>query len=91
MAFPDRTSPGFWGPGHSPFTHKVSDHTSANLARMAGALGLYTESVTAHSEIIPALQRAFDKSTRNRPAYVEFIASQYPIDGGWIHDPASGH
>jgi acetolactate synthase I/II/III large subunit len=76
--------PGYWGAGHSPFTHKVSDHTVANLSAMAQAVGYYAERVTRTAEIIPALQRAFEANSRNRPAYLEMICSQHPIDGGWV-------
>jgi acetolactate synthase-1/2/3 large subunit len=83
--------PGFWGPGHDPYTWEVSDHTTACMAAMARAQGYYAEDVTEPSEIIPALQRAFDANAKNQPAYLEFICSQYPVHGGWIRAPQVGH
>jgi hypothetical protein len=47
-------------------------------------MGYYAEDVTEPSEIIPALKRAFDENARNRPAYLEFICSQYPVFGSWV-------
>src|SRR5207248_933726 len=34
---------GFWGPGHDPYTWKVSDHGSACMASMARAVGFHGE------------------------------------------------
>ncbi len=79
--------PGFWGPGHDPYTCTVSDHTIADMSEAAKDLGLHGEHVTQPAEIIPALKRAFDENSAGRPAYVEFICSQYPVIGGWIRIP----
>jgi thiamine pyrophosphate-dependent acetolactate synthase large subunit-like protein len=76
--------PGFWGPGHDPYTWKVSDHSEASMSAMARALGYYGEAVAEPSEIIPALKRALDENARSRPAYLEFICSQHPVHGGWV-------
>ena len=76
--------PGFWGKGHDPYTAVVSDHSVADMSELAIALGYYAEHVTEPSEIIPALKRAFDENARNRPAYLEFICSQYPVYGRWV-------
>jgi acetolactate synthase-1/2/3 large subunit len=83
--------PGFWGGGHDPFTWKVSDHSSACMASMARAVGFHGEDVTAPSEIIPALKRAFDENARGRPAFLEFICSHHPVHGGWVRPAAGGH
>ena len=56
----------------------------ADMSKAVEAMGYYAEDVTEPSEIIPALRRAFDKNGRNRPAYLEFICSQYPVWGNWI-------
>jgi acetolactate synthase-1/2/3 large subunit len=76
--------PGFWGGGHDPYTWKVSDHASACMANMAKAVGFHAEDVSAPSEIIPALKRAFDENAKGRPAFIEFMASHHPVHGGWV-------
>jgi thiamine pyrophosphate-dependent acetolactate synthase large subunit-like protein len=76
--------PGFWGPGHDPYTCEVSDHSVTDLSRAVAALGYYAEDVTEPSEIIPALKRAFAENARNRPAYLEFMCCKYPVYGGWV-------
>jgi len=76
--------PGFWGEGHDPYTCNVSDHSVADMSEAARAMGYYAEDVTEPSEIMPALRRAFDENSRNRPAYLEFICSQHPVFGSWI-------
>jgi acetolactate synthase-1/2/3 large subunit len=82
--------PGFWGGGHDPYTWKVSDHGSACMASMARAVGFHAEDVTQPSEIVPALKRALDENAKNRPAYIEFIASHHPVHGGWVRG-SGGH
>jgi acetolactate synthase-1/2/3 large subunit len=76
--------PGFWGEGHDPYTCAVSDHSVTDMSGAAKAIGYYAEDVTEPAEIIPALKRAFDENARNRPAYLEFICSQYPVYGNWV-------
>ena len=76
--------PGFWGAGHDPFTCEVCDHSTADISRAVEALGYYAEDVTEPEQIIPALRRALEQNARNRPAYLEFICSQYPVFGGWV-------
>ncbi len=76
--------PGFWGPGHDPYTWKVSDHGNACMASMARAVGFHGEDVSAPAEIIPALKRAFDENAKGRPAFVEFLCSHHPVHGGWV-------
>ncbi len=76
--------PGFWGNGHDPYTSVVSEHSVADMSASVRAMGYHAECVTEPSEIIPALKRAFDENAHNRPAYVVFICSQYPVFGGWV-------
>ena len=75
--------PGFWGPGHDPYTCEVSDHSVADMSEAVKAMGYYAEDITESSEIVPALKRAFDENAHNRPAYLEVICSQYPVFGRW--------
>ena len=51
---------------------------------MIGALGFHTERVSAPAEVVPALRRALDVNASGRPAYIEFICSQYPVYGQWV-------
>jgi acetolactate synthase-1/2/3 large subunit len=76
--------PGFWGPGHDPFTHKVLGSDEVDMSKVIGALGFHTERVSQPAEVIPALRRALDVNTSGRPAYIEFICCQYPVYGGWV-------
>jgi len=57
---------------------------------MARAVGFHAEDVTQPSEIIPALERALDENAKGRPAFLEFIASNHPVHGGWVRE-GSGH
>ena len=82
--------PGFWGPGHDPYTHAVSDHAKVCMADMARAQGYHAEDVTEPSEIIPALRRAFEANAKSQPAFVEFLCSQHPVYGGWVRG-GGGH
>jgi len=79
--------PGFWGPGHDPYTCEVSDHSVADVSEAVKAMGYYAEDITEPSEIIPALRRAFEENARHRPAYLEVICSQYPVFGRWVTAP----
>jgi len=76
--------PGFWGAGHDPYTWEVSGHSTVDMSAAAKSLGFYAEDVTEPSEIIPALKRALEENSRNRPAYLEFLCSRYPVYGAWI-------
>jgi acetolactate synthase-1/2/3 large subunit len=76
--------PGFWGPGHDPYTSVVSNYTEASMSAMAKAVGFYGEAISEPSEVIPALKRAFAQNEQDRPAYLEFICSQHPVHGGWV-------
>ena len=76
--------PGFWGPGHDPFTHSVLGPDDVDMSRVIGELGFHTERVSEPSEVVPALNRALAANASNRPAYIEFLCSQYPIYGEWV-------
>ena len=76
--------PGFWGPGHDPFTHQVLGPDEVDMSKVIGALGFHSERVSEPAEVVPALRRALDVNTSGRPAYIEFICSQYPVYGGWV-------
>ncbi len=76
--------PGFWGEGHDPYTFVVSEHSVANYSEAVKNLGFYAEYISEPSEIIPALKRAFAENAQNRPAYLEFACSKYPVFGSWV-------
>jgi len=76
--------PGFWGPGHDPFTHAVLGYDEVDMSKVLGELGLHTERVSEPSEVIPALQRALAVNESGQPSYIEFICSQYPVYGQWV-------
>lgn len=76
--------PGFWGPGHDPYTCEVCAHDETDMSEAVRAMGYYAEDVTEPGEIIPALERALAENAHNRPAYLEIICSQYPVFGGWV-------
>ena len=46
-------------------------------------IGWSTERVHEPGEVGAALKRAFAANENNQPAYVEIIASQFPIYGSW--------
>jgi hypothetical protein len=75
--------PGFWGPGHDPYTCEVSSHSVADISEAVKAIGYYAEDVVEPPAIVPALRRALDENTRGRPAYLEVLCSQYPVFGRW--------
>ena len=76
--------PGFWGEGHDPFTHKVLGYDEIDMAKVIGELGYHAERVTEPSEVEPALKRAMEANDSAKPAYIEFICSQYPVYGEWV-------
>jgi acetolactate synthase-1/2/3 large subunit len=76
--------PGFWGPGHDPFTHAVLGPNDVDMAKVIGALGLHTERVSEPAEVVPALQRALAANASGRPAYLECLCCQYPVYGQWV-------
>jgi thiamine pyrophosphate-dependent acetolactate synthase large subunit-like protein len=76
--------PGFWGPGHDPFTHSVLGPDEVDMSKVVGALGFHSERVREPTEIIPALRRALAANASGRPAYIEFVCCQYPVYGEWV-------
>jgi thiamine pyrophosphate-dependent acetolactate synthase large subunit-like protein len=76
--------PGFWGPGHDPFTHAVLGYEEVDMSRVLGELGLHSERVREPSDIVPALRRALTANESGQPSYIEFICSQYPVYGPWV-------
>ncbi|HEU0022548.1 MAG TPA: thiamine pyrophosphate-dependent enzyme [Dehalococcoidia bacterium] len=76
--------PGFWGPGHDPFTHSVLGYDEVDMSRVLGELGLHSQRVREPSEVVPALQRALAANESGQPSYIEFICSQYPVYGQWV-------
>ena len=76
--------PGFWGPGHDPFTHSVLGPDEVDMSKVIGALGFHSERVREPTEIIPALLRALAANASGRPAYIEFVCCQYPVYGQWV-------
>jgi acetolactate synthase-1/2/3 large subunit len=76
--------PGFWGPGHDPFTHSVLGPDEVDMSKVIGALGVHSERVREPTEIIPALRRALCANASGRPAYIEFVCCQYPVYGQWV-------
>ena len=65
------------------FTFDVLGPDEINMSEAIKHIGWQTERVTEPSEVIPALERAFAANQSNQPAYIEIIASQYPIYGDW--------
>ena len=76
--------PGFWGAGHDPYTHEVLGPDEVDMSKVASELGLRAERVTEPREVAPALARALAANADGKPAYIEFICSQYPVYGGWV-------
>ena len=75
--------PGFWGEGHDPFTFDVLGHDQIDMTAAIKNIGWHTERVEEPSEVIPAMERAFAANESDQPAYLEIIASQYPLYGGF--------
>ena len=75
--------PGFWGEGHDPFTFDVLGPEAINMTAAIREIGWQTERVTEPSEVAPALERALTANESNQSAYIEVIASQYPLYGDW--------
>jgi len=76
--------PGFWGPGHDPFTHSVLGPDEVDMSKVIGALGFHSERVREPMEVVPALRRALATNASGRPAYIEFVCCQYPVYGQWV-------
>jgi acetolactate synthase-1/2/3 large subunit len=76
--------PGFWGPGHDPFTHSVLGYDEVDMSKVIGQLGFHSERISDPSDVIPAIQRALEANESGQPSYIEFICSQYPVYGQWV-------
>ena len=75
--------PGFWGEGHDPYTYDVLGPDDINMTNAIKEIGWSTERVHEPGEVGAALKRAFAANENSQPAYVEIIASQYPVYGSW--------
>ena len=75
--------PGFWGEGHDPYTYDVLGPDDINMTKAVKEIGWSSERVHEPDEVIPALKRAFAANENDQPAYIEVIASQYPVYGNW--------
>jgi thiamine pyrophosphate-dependent acetolactate synthase large subunit-like protein len=75
--------PGFWGEGHDPYTFDVLGHDDINMTNAIKEIGWNTERVYEPSEVLPALKRAFAANANDQPAYIEIIATQFPVYGAW--------
>ena len=78
--------PGFWGPGHDPYTHEVLGSEQIDMSQAVSHLGYYTERITEPGEVEPALERALARNEAGQPAYLEVICSQFPVYGRWATD-----
>jgi acetolactate synthase-1/2/3 large subunit len=78
--------PGFWGPGHSPYTYELTSHEIQSTAKVAEALGIYAERIEDPDEITPAIKRALKKNLSQKPYFLEFICSKHPVYPRWIRD-----
>jgi len=76
--------PGFWGPGHTPDTSRVTPSDIVNTAKTVEGLGIHSERVEDPDEVAPALKRALKENGSGRPAFVEVICCQYPVFGSWV-------
>jgi acetolactate synthase-1/2/3 large subunit len=76
--------PGFWGPGHSPYTSKVTPSDIVHTAKAVEGLGIASERVEDPDEIAPALKRALKLNGSGKPAFIEVICKQHPVYGGWM-------
>jgi acetolactate synthase-1/2/3 large subunit len=78
--------PGFWGPGHTPYTSKVSMSNVVKTAETVSGLGIHAERVENPDMIAPALKKALLENQSDMPAFIEAICSEYPVYGRWITD-----
>lgn len=76
--------PGFWGPGHSPYTSEVTPSDVVNTSRAVEGLGIHSERVEDPDEVAPALKRALRENESGRPAFVEVICCKHPVYGRWV-------
>jgi len=78
--------PGFWGPGHSPYTYEVTSHKVQSSAKVAEGLGIQSERVEDPDEVAPSLKRALKANSGNKPAHIEVICSKHPVYPGWVRE-----
>jgi len=76
--------PGFWGPGHSPFTSEVAPSDVVNTAMTVEGFGIHSERVEDPDEVATALKRALKENEAGRPAFIEVICCKYPVYGQWL-------
>jgi acetolactate synthase-1/2/3 large subunit len=76
--------PGFWGPGHSPHTYKVTTSERQSTAKSVQGLGIHSERIDDPDEVASALKRALRENESGRPAFIEVICCMYPVFGGWV-------
>ncbi len=76
--------PGFWGPGHDPYTHEVTGYDEINMSEVVARLGYHSERIREPAEVEPAIERALAANEEGRPAYIEFICRQFPVYGPWV-------
>jgi thiamine pyrophosphate-dependent acetolactate synthase large subunit-like protein len=76
--------PGFWGPGHSPYTSGVTPSDVVNTSKTVEGLGIHSERVMDPDDVAPALRRALKQNSSGRPAFIEAICCQYPVYGPWV-------
>jgi acetolactate synthase-1/2/3 large subunit len=76
--------PGFWGPGHNPYTADVTPSDIVNTAKTVEGIGIHSERVCDPDEIAPALKRALKVNASGRPAFIEVICCKYPVYGDWL-------
>lgn len=78
--------PGFWGPGHTPYTVDLTPSSKLKMAEAVSAMGEYAERIEDPDEIAPALKRAFRENRSDNPTYIEVICSKYPVFGKWNYE-----
>jgi len=76
--------PGFWGPGHSPYTSELTPSDIVKTAKTVEGLGIHSERIDDPDEVTPALKRALKLNASGKPAFIEVICCRYPVFGGWI-------
>ena len=54
------------------------------MSRAIGELGLSSERISEPAQVEPALQRALAANDEHKPAFIEFICSQFPVYGQWV-------
>ena len=75
--------PGFWGPGHDPFTHEVLGHDDVDMSKVIGALGFHTERVSEpdRNHPGPAAEGARRRIRRAARPISSSSAAEHPVYG----------